>query len=193
VWSVAFSADGQWLISSSYDETIKLWSVVTGKCLKTFTGNQGGVLTIQFSPDNRLIISGGIDGNLNIWDVQSGQLLRTLTGHQGLIHAIEVKNLQLPGMDESRLLAFSGSLDETIKVWDLDAAQCLATWKSLRPYEGMKIDRLDGLTPAQKATLLALGGVINNESSIVEVLETQISASTYLFILKAIFWGKYQV
>jgi WD40 repeat protein len=193
VWSVAFSTDGQWLISSSYDETIKLWSVVTGKCLRTFTGNQGGVLTIQFSPDNRLIISGGIDGNLNIWDVQSGQLLKTLTGHRGLIHAIEVGILQLPGIDEPTLLAFSGSLDETIKVWDLNTAKCLATWKSLRPYEGMKIDRLDGLTPAQKATLLALGGVINNESSIAEVLETQISASTYLFILKAIFWGKYQV
>jgi WD40 repeat protein len=159
VWSVAFSSQGEWLISSSYDETIKLWSVATGECLQTFAGNQGGILKVQFSPDDRLIISGGIDGTLSVWDVQSGQWLQTLTGHSGLIHAIEVATIQLPEMASPKLMAFSGSLDETIKVWDLEAAQCLATWKSLRPYEGMKIDKIKGLTRAQQTTLQALGAV----------------------------------
>jgi WD40 repeat protein len=35
VYSVAFSPDGQTLISSSTDETVRLWDVSTGKCLKT--------------------------------------------------------------------------------------------------------------------------------------------------------------
>jgi len=35
VWSVAFSPDGCTLASGSQDETIKLWDVQTGECLKT--------------------------------------------------------------------------------------------------------------------------------------------------------------
>ncbi|MEH2357938.1 MAG: hypothetical protein V7K28_32915 [Nostoc sp.] len=34
VKSVAFSPDGQTLISGSQDETIKLWDVSTGNCLR---------------------------------------------------------------------------------------------------------------------------------------------------------------
>ncbi|WP_311775409.1 hypothetical protein [Nostoc sp. UCD120] len=33
--SVAFSPDGQTLICGSQDETIKVWDVLTGECLKT--------------------------------------------------------------------------------------------------------------------------------------------------------------
>jgi hypothetical protein len=50
-------------------------------------------------------------------------------------------------------------LDETIKVWDLELGECLATWKSLHPYEGMQIDKIQGLTEAQKSTLQALGAI----------------------------------
>jgi WD40 repeat protein len=62
-------------------------------------------------------------------------------------------------MDLPKSIAFTGSLDETIKVWDLETAKCLATWKPLRAYEGMQIDKIQGLTTAQTATLEALGAV----------------------------------
>jgi len=35
VWSVAFCPDNQTLASSSEDETIKVWDLKTGECLKT--------------------------------------------------------------------------------------------------------------------------------------------------------------
>ena len=35
VWSVAFSPDGQTLASGSQDETVKLWDMPTGECLRT--------------------------------------------------------------------------------------------------------------------------------------------------------------
>ncbi|UBF29411.1 hypothetical protein K9N68_17205 [Kovacikia minuta CCNUW1] len=37
VTSVLFSSDGQILISGSYDRTIKLWDVKTGRCISTLT------------------------------------------------------------------------------------------------------------------------------------------------------------
>ena len=161
VWSVTFSSDGKWLVSASYDETIKLWSVETGECLQTFVGHRGPILNVKFSHDNRSIISVGVDRSLKVWDIQTGKCLHSLTEHSGLIYTLDVGNIRSSEMDAPKNIAFTGSLDETIKVWDLDAAKCLATWKSLRPYEGMQIDKIHGLTTAQTASLQALGAVRN--------------------------------
>jgi len=159
VWSVTFSADGQWLVSASYDETIKLWSVETGECLQTFVGHRGPILSAKFSHDDRFIISAGVDRSLKVWDIQTGKCLHTLTEHSGLIYTLDVGNVRLSEVNLPKVIAFTGSLDETIKVWDLEAAQCLATWKPLRAYEGMQIDKIQGLTTAQTATLQALGSI----------------------------------
>ncbi len=53
----------------------------------------------------------------------------------------------------------SGSRDETIKLWDIQTGECLKTLRSPRPYEGMKITGVTGLTETEKASLKALGAV----------------------------------
>jgi WD40 repeat protein len=192
VLSVVFSSDSQHLISTSYDKTIKLWSVSTGECLQTFSGHQGWVRAAQFTPDNQFIISTGMHGAVKVWDVNSGQCLQTLTGHTGLVYAIELATMQLPNMASPKLLAFTGGLDETIKIWDIAAGECLATWQAVRPYEGMKIDRIKGLSKAQQSTLQDLGSVIDSERPDIKNLETHMSATTYLLVFKAMFWGRYR-
>jgi WD40 repeat protein len=67
------------------------------------------------------------------------------------------------GENPSSLTAFTASLDESIKVWDLETGDCRGTWRSPRPYEGMKIRNIHGLTEAQTATLTALGAVAENQ------------------------------
>ena len=142
----------------------------TGECLQTFVGHQGPILSAKFSDDNRFIVSGGVDRSLKVWDIQTGKCLHSMSSHDGLIYTLDIGVVKLPTVEitpqleylcktieSSKLVAFSGSLDETIKVWDLEAAKCLATWKPRRPYEGMQIDRIQGLTNAQRSTLLALG------------------------------------
>jgi WD40 repeat protein/DNA-binding CsgD family transcriptional regulator len=160
VWSIAFSSDNQWLVSASYDKTLRLWSLASGECVRTFTGHQGAVLQVQFSPDNRSVISAGLDRTIKIWDIESGECLQTLAGHSGLIYAMDLAT----SLESNQQYIYTGSLDETIKRWDLAAANCLATWKIRRPYEGMKIDKMQGLTDAQKSTLKALGAIVSNKS-----------------------------
>ncbi|MDZ8259547.1 hypothetical protein [Nostoc sp. ChiQUE01b] len=40
IWSVSFNPDGLTLASSSFDETIKLWDVSRGECLKTLRAHR---------------------------------------------------------------------------------------------------------------------------------------------------------
>jgi WD40 repeat protein len=53
----------------------------------------------------------------------------------------------------------SGSNDETIMLWDVSTGECLQTLRSDRPYEGMNITGITGVTQAQKATLKTLGAI----------------------------------
>ena len=63
------------LLTSSLDNTIKLWDVNSGKCIRTQFGHIEGVWSI--SSDNFRIISGAHDRLVKVWDLQDGKCLHT--------------------------------------------------------------------------------------------------------------------
>jgi WD40 repeat protein len=149
IWSVAFSPDGRTLASSSRDRTIKLWDVQSGQCLKTLQGHAGDIWSVTFSPDGSVIATGGDDRTVRLWDIDLEQPQMILQGHQGSVQSV----IYIPN---TQTLA-SGSEDETIKIWDITTGECLRTLRANRPYEGMNIMGVTGLTEAQKMTLISLG------------------------------------
>ena len=85
VYSVCFSPDGKQLVSGSLDETVRLWDVETGACVKTLGGHgaedaddepeddeygevdSDGVNSVCFSPDGRRLASGSTDRTVRLW------------------------------------------------------------------------------------------------------------------------------
>jgi WD40 repeat protein len=51
IWAIAFSPDGNTLVSCSSDGTIKLWDVATGDCIATLAGHNTWVMSVDFSCD----------------------------------------------------------------------------------------------------------------------------------------------
>jgi WD40 repeat protein len=87
VYSVAFSPDGKFVATGSFDHTLKLWESATGKEVKTLAGQAGHqkqVLCVAFSPDGRSLASGGSDNSLKIWDVPDGSPLKVLFSEAAL-------------------------------------------------------------------------------------------------------------
>ena len=72
VYSVTFTPDGKYLATGSFDNTIKLWELATGKEAKTYggpSGHQKMVMCVAISPDGQLLASGSIDNTLKVWDI----------------------------------------------------------------------------------------------------------------------------
>jgi WD40 repeat protein len=76
VTSVAFSPDGQRIVSGSNDDTLKVWDAATGQETFTLKGHKHWVTSVAFSPDGQRIVSASTDSTLKIWDAATGKLVR---------------------------------------------------------------------------------------------------------------------
>ncbi|MCJ1438419.1 hypothetical protein MMC27_007807 [Xylographa pallens] len=106
--------DDHILATGSYDATIKIWDLDTGKEIRTLSGHASGIRCLQFD-DNKLI-SGSIDKSLKVWNWRTGECHSTYTGHSGGVIALHF---------DSTILA-SGSTDKTIRIWNFeDKSTCV--------------------------------------------------------------------
>ena len=76
---IAFSPDGRYLVSGSFDKTLILWEVETRQSVhKPFVAHTGGVRSVTFSPDGKLVASTGHEGTVRLWDIVIGCSLKEL-------------------------------------------------------------------------------------------------------------------
>lgn len=137
VKTVTFSPDGQTIMSTSCDGTIRLWDPTTGVERRTIhipvpTNSPkrdpsqvipiaNGVHTVAFSPDGQMIASAS-HHNIQLWDASTGVEIRKLKGHLGLVRAV----LFLP--DRQTILSISD--DITSRLWDVRTGAQIRTLKS---------------------------------------------------------------
>ncbi|AFY93309.1 eIF2A-related protein [Chamaesiphon minutus] len=157
--SIAVSPNGDILASGSVDRTVALWNINTGECFQVLPGHQAFVWSVALSTDGRWLASGSYDGTVRLWDVHSGKCLRILQGHTHGVFAVAFVPHYSADFANRQLLASTGT-DATIRFWDVATGECVKIIRSPRPYEGMNIRGIQGLTAAQQENLTALGAII---------------------------------
>ena len=70
--AVAFSPDGRMLATAGDEPLVHLWDVESGKLMREFEQNVGGVLTLEFSSDGKTLAISGFDPVASLWDVATG-------------------------------------------------------------------------------------------------------------------------
>lgn len=75
VGPINFNKNNKYLVSSSWDNTVRIWDMDSFICIRVLEGHTDNVWACDISSDNSLIASGSLDRQFKIWDVKSGKEL----------------------------------------------------------------------------------------------------------------------
>jgi WD40 repeat protein len=125
VESLAFSPDGKYLASGSFQE-VSLWDVKTGKLERKLTGFAYNVVAIAFSQDGKLMATGGgaptADGEVKVYEVGTWKLLTDIkNGHSDTVYGVSIS-------PDSTKIASCGA-DKFVKVFELPSGKFLKSFE----------------------------------------------------------------
>jgi len=143
VRAVAFSHDGNFVLTGSEDRTAILWEVASGKEIRRFVGHKAGINAVAFSPDNRFILTGSgqiqlhtdvtseaqsPDATARLWDLNTGKEILLIQADSGAITSVTFSP------DGSHLLAGAFTFHEEIVenvayVWDAKTGKKIREFK----------------------------------------------------------------
>lgn len=113
----AFSPDGRTFVSASDDNTLRLWDVRSGDCLRVFKGHEDRVWSCAFAPDGLTVLSAASDSTLRLWDIFGGDCLQVFYGHKNGVNCCAF------APDGQTMV--SASFDNTLRLWAANSGECL--------------------------------------------------------------------
>jgi WD40 repeat protein len=115
---IAFSPDGNHIVTSRYGVEATMWSVADGARVRTFkvNGSKGG-LTTKFSPNGKILVVGNRNDTTHLFEATTGKLLRVL--EKRMSHKFDFS-------PDGGTLAVA-YVDGTIGLWEVATGKLLRT------------------------------------------------------------------
>ncbi|MEU9474510.1 protein kinase [Streptomyces sp. NPDC048191] len=121
ILEVDVSADGRRAVTGGVDDEVRVWDVLTGRCLHTLGGHSRGIHSVRITPDGRYAASTGGDHTARFWDLADGTCLRAVRTAGNLEWAaLSARTGIAVGLEYTR---HDGRPGAALVVWDLRSRQ----------------------------------------------------------------------
>ncbi|XP_034646153.1 CMT1A duplicated region transcript 1 protein [Trachemys scripta elegans] len=102
------------VLSASFDLSIRCWNIFTGACVKILNGHSGTITCLDVYKNR--VVSGARDCMVKVWDLSTGRCIKTLK-HKDAIWTAKINNTHI----------VSGCEKGLVKVWHVDTCVLIKT------------------------------------------------------------------
>jgi WD40 repeat protein len=129
VWSCCVGPDNS-LVSGSYDKTVKVWDLATGRCEFTMRGHSEWVSAVDCNA--QVIVSGSWDASVRVWAQATKQGVATLRFEDDAVYCVQL---------QSNCVAV-GLKNSAAEIWDLQRAERVSRFQG--HFKGVNAVRIKG-------------------------------------------------
>jgi WD40 repeat protein len=131
VTAIAFSPDGQRLVSGSWDRTVKFWEVTSGKQLSPVASKTKEIQSLAFSRDGHWLATENSSNTVALRDPVTGQEIRALPSDKPLGALGSNWVYSIAFSPDGQLLA-AGLDDKTVRLWEVKTGRKVRDLTGLR-------------------------------------------------------------
>ena len=163
VSSIAVGPDSRYALSCSWDDTIRLWDLASGREIRVFRGS-GYINKVAYDPLGRYALAASFDGSLMLWNLRDGEPVWQISDRDGHIQSLDISpdgrfiltggstgRLLLRDMESGDLLAeytgdfglFSPDGTQVVcskGVWDIASGQQIVGFELMGPLLALSSD-----------------------------------------------------
>ncbi|KAL8944744.1 MAG: hypothetical protein Q9211_000460 [Gyalolechia sp. 1 TL-2023] len=99
----------KYLLSSSADKTVRLWSLDAWSCLVVYKGHDGPVWDVTWGPFGHYFLTGSFDRTARLWSTDRVDYLRLFVGHD--------RDVDHVCFHPNSAYVFTGSSDKIVRMW----------------------------------------------------------------------------
>ncbi|KEI39338.1 uncharacterized protein L969DRAFT_17262 [Mixia osmundae IAM 14324] len=107
----------RYMLSSSQDSTVRMWSLDTYSCVAVYRGHRDPVWDVEWGPKGVYFASASRDRTARLWVSDRTAAVRMFVGHLSDVDCVK--------FHPNSLYLATGSTDRTCRLWDVQRGNCL--------------------------------------------------------------------